>query len=96
MELIDSTIQLIQEKGWVRGAAHTRQGFCLVGAMHTVWCNTGEGEDELHVAMLAVIAVLGRVDVTIWNDHEARDVDHVLEVLKLANERADLEARTWT
>lgn len=90
MDVIDNAIQLLLEEGWIRGASHTSMGYCLTGALTEGWINTGEGDHKMNVAFQAVINELGSSGLSYWNDHMARDRDHVLEVLKLANERVDL------
>jgi hypothetical protein len=33
MKLIDKAIELLRDEGWIRGAAHSPEGFCLMGAL---------------------------------------------------------------
>jgi hypothetical protein len=91
MQLIDKAIELLQDEGWIRGASHTSMGYCLSGALTDGWILTGQSEKEFHWALRAVMYEVARPGLTYWNDHIARDRDHVLEVLKLAGERVDLE-----
>lgn len=98
MDVIDNAIQLLLEEGWIRGAAHTSMGYCLAGALTAGWVNTGERDHKMNAAFHAVIEELGTSGLSYWNDHTARDRDDVVELLKLANERADLaieRGETW-
>jgi hypothetical protein len=89
MQLIDRIIKLLQEDGWIKGKARSPEGWCLMGAMQEAWLDTGGVEEELRVAVRAIRSLTETPDLTYWNDFIARDADHVLEVLKLAGEKAD-------
>lgn len=89
MQLIDRVIKLLQDDGWIKGRSRSAEGWCLMGAIQEAWLDTEGGEEELRSAMRAIISLTKSSDLPYWNDFIARDADHVLEVLKLAGEKAD-------
>ena len=107
-EVIDRAIEVLREKGWVRGSLYDpiTGRFCLNGALgvatglldadnHHLGGLTHPDEwarrtAAFHDAQQAIVAHVGTT-VPHWNDHKARDVDEVIEVLKLAGERLDLQ-----
>jgi hypothetical protein len=104
MQLIDKAIELLQEHGWIRYAAHTENGFCVMGAMMRAACMTQSSGRDLHDAYEALGRVItpgygsigpAQLILHFWNDDPhlgPRDADEVIEKLKLAGERLDLEA----
>lgn len=102
MELIDRAIGFLHE-GWVRGAAHTTEGYCVLGALHAAanyqdrLLSSTEAQQrnaDLDWARAAVLEQIRRTtphvgDIAVWNDRYAEDADEVIGVLKLANEQVD-------
>lgn len=102
MRLIDKAIELLQDHGWIRYAAHTENGFCVMGAMMRAACMTQSSGRDLCAAYEALRNEIGpygaigpaQLILHFWNDDPylgPRDADEVIEKLKLANERLDLE-----
>lgn len=95
------TIEVLRRCGWVRGTMKDDSGrFCLVGAMqqaigelHTVLGHDNNPEEAWTRSYIAVQRTLRdrgwSTDrgIEAWNDQSARDVDEVIEVLKLAGDQ---------
>lgn len=98
-ELTDKAIELLREKGWIRGQAFNHRGYCVMGALDKATTLTNTSRAQLGRAMNVLMDMVD-LSPPDWNDHHARDIDHVIEVLKLVGEKLDLERersrRSWS
>lgn len=105
MKLIDKAIELLRERGWIRGAEHTYQGFCLRGALRTA-ANLTASSCQSSAAAYGwaeraceerIYQLRGtRMSIPAWNDNYAADVDEVIGLLKLAGEDLDRQEELRT
>lgn len=105
MELLDRTAAILRDKGWHQGSSMNKRtgAVCLGQAMASAheWrrlqIGVEKAKDEYTRAYRHVIFIIRSrmanhsYSIPDWNDHRAKDVDEVLEVVKLASEAADLE-----
>lgn len=98
---LDKAIEVLHEKGWVRGMLRAQDGrVCAVGALVEAAklsapllysSEPGQAMQLMNAAERLMHEQLlqrgERFDgVMTWNDYTARDVDEVIEVMKLARE----------
>lgn len=98
MELVERAIAELRERGWVRCELMDDFGrVCLLGALQ-VAATTVDCTQHNQVVLEAYRVLLEKHgydkfdSVEDWNDNHAKDVDEVIELLKLAGERVDLAA----
>lgn len=102
MIVTDEAIRILEEHGWIRDEYVNDRGACLAEAIHRAVQHVVVTAARRSAVLAEVRTALGRVltrrigrpcvgpwDVEDWNDEVARDVDEVIEVLKLTGELLD-------
>lgn len=104
MRIIKKAIEILREHGWIRGEAHNKDGYCMIGALDQAGRElyqlsngtlSSAGRRQIQDARNVVTATIrdqkGRTGLSIpeWNDNYCRDIDDAIHMLKLADENAE-------
>ena len=74
--------RLLVEKGWIQGAYHTKNGYCLSGALCAV---NGKYEGEARWRIRRILGLLrDDMSTTVFNDMPGRTKEEVLALLTQA------------
>lgn len=94
--VLSKAADLIEEKGWIKGAYKAENGYCALGAMQdAIGQLKGVGEASMTPACDILIKELNISTKTrwsfipSWNDHKSRRKSHVVNALRRASKRAE-------
>ena len=85
-EILFGAIELLRDRGWIKGSFKSRKGYCLVGAINQL-CNFDNSSD-MHAYRCAFDSMNNVIfpcfSITSFNDEVCESVDDACAALEIA------------